>query len=69
HHVIAAAHQHGCATCWHGDHVMFMGLTGPFVDGETVEVTLTFEQAGDITVDIPVDLNRRPMVHDGHATN
>jgi len=52
-----------------GDHVMFMGLTGPFVDGETVEVTLTFEQAGDITVDIPVDLNRRPMVHDGHATN
>lgn len=56
-----------------GDHVMFMGLTGPFNDGETVEVTLTFEQAGDITVDIPVDLNRKPMAHGGHdhghATN
>lgn len=50
-----------------GDHVMFMGLTGPFNDGETVEVTLTFEQAGDITVDIPVDLNRKPMAHGGHG--
>ncbi len=41
-----------------GDHVMFMGLTGPMNDGETVSVTLTFEKAGDITLDIPVDLGR-----------
>lgn len=43
-----------------GDHVMFMGLNSPMVDGETVTVTLTFEKAGDITVDIPVDLKRKP---------
>lgn len=41
-----------------GDHVMFMGLTGPFVQGETVSVTLIFEKAGPISVDIPIDLNR-----------
>ncbi|MCV6825214.1 MULTISPECIES: copper chaperone PCu(A)C [Halocynthiibacter] len=41
-----------------GDHVMFMGLSEGFKEGETVSVTLTFENAGDITVDIPVDLER-----------
>ncbi len=53
-----------------GDHIMFMGLTQPFVDGETVTVTLEFETAGEMTVDIPVDLNRRPGDHGamGHAT-
>jgi len=43
-----------------GDHVMFMGLTRPMVQGENVTVTLTFEKAGDVTVDIPVDLERKP---------
>lgn len=43
-----------------GDHVMFMGLNHALVQGETVTVTLTFEHAGDITVDIPVDLERKP---------
>ena len=43
-----------------GDHVMFMGLTGQPAQGETVTLTLTFEQAGDITLDIPVDLTRQP---------
>ena len=40
------------------DHVMFMGLTGGFADGETVTVTLTFENAGDITIDVPVQRDR-----------
>lgn len=44
-----------------GDHVMFMGLTAPLQHGETVEVTLTFEKAGDVVVDVPVDLERKPM--------
>lgn len=44
-----------------GDHVMFMGLNEALVDGETISVTLTFEKAGDITVDVPVDLTRKPM--------
>jgi copper(I)-binding protein len=49
-----------------GDHVMFMGLKRPLNQGDTVEVTLTFERAGDITVEIPVDLERKPMGH-GHG--
>lgn len=44
-----------------GDHVMFMGLNGPMNDGDTVTVTLTFEKAGDVVVEIPVDLQRQPM--------
>lgn len=65
-----------------GDHVMFMGLNGVLPEGETISVTLTFEKAGDITLDIPVDNDRSPrkghtghgsMSHDkehsGHATN
>lgn len=44
-----------------GDHVMFMGLREPFEDGKIITVTLTFEKAGDMTVEIPVDLDRRPM--------
>jgi len=43
-----------------GDHVMFMGLNGPWAQGDTLSVTLTFEQAGDVTVEIPVDLERMP---------
>lgn len=41
-----------------GDHVMFMGLNGPMEQGETVTVTLVFEKAGEMTVEIPVDLER-----------
>jgi copper(I)-binding protein len=44
-----------------GHHVMFLGLKEPLQDGDTVHVTLTFEKAGDVAVDIPVDLNRKPM--------
>jgi copper(I)-binding protein len=41
-----------------GNHVMFMGLHAPFVQDETVHVTLVFEQAGEIEVEIPVDLTQ-----------
>ena len=44
-----------------GDHVMFMGLNRSLAHGDTVTVTLTFEKAGDITLDVPVDLERQPM--------
>ncbi len=46
-----------------GDHLMFMGLTEPFEHGATVPVTLVFENAGEIEVEIEVDLERKPM-HD-----
>ena len=35
-------------------HIMFMGLNGAFVEGETVTVTLTFEKAGTVDVELPV---------------
>lgn len=41
-----------------GDHVMFMGLARSLDHGDSVDVTLTFEQAGEIEVTIPVDLER-----------
>lgn len=48
-----------------GDHIMFMGLTGPFEQGATVSLTLIFEQAGEIALEVPVDLERMP---EGHGT-
>ncbi|MCQ0093648.1 copper chaperone PCu(A)C [Roseovarius sp. M141] len=59
-----------------GKHVMMMGLTSPLEQGATVSVTLTFEKAGDLVVEIPVDLERMPgdgakmdhdMEHGDHA--
>ncbi|WP_136440796.1 copper chaperone PCu(A)C [Pacificoceanicola onchidii] len=50
-----------------GDHVMFMGLTKPLVQGESVSVTLVFEKAGEKVIEIPVDLERKAkhgMAHD-----
>lgn len=43
-----------------GDHLMFMGLTEKLKDGDTISVTLTFERAGEVTIDIPVDNAREP---------
>lgn len=43
-----------------GDHVMLMGLTRPLNDGDMITLTLSFETAGEITVEVPVDLTRKP---------
>lgn len=42
-----------------GDHVMFMGLTAPWQNGDLLPLTLVFENAGDITLEVPVDLDRQ----------
>jgi periplasmic copper chaperone A len=39
-----------------GLHVMLMGLTAPLADGSSTEMTLVFEQAGEIPVSLPVRL-------------
>lgn len=52
-----------------GDHVMFMGLTGPFVQGATVPVTLVFENAGEVVVEVPVDLERKDTGGHGSHSN
>ncbi|MEX0349095.1 MAG: copper chaperone PCu(A)C [Paracoccaceae bacterium] len=51
-----------------GDHVMFMGLTRSLEHGDTVPVTLIFEKAGEVKVEIPVDLERKPD-HGGHGSH
>ena len=64
--VVPAGGSHALARG--GDHVMFLGLNRPFVQGETVTVTLVFEKAGEIVVDVPVDLERMPEQGIGHGT-
>lgn len=48
-----------------GDHLMFLGLTAPLVQGEMIPVTLVFEQAGDVPIEVMVDLERQPAAHGG----
>ena len=51
-----------------GDHLMFMGLQKPLVQGAMVPVTLEFENAGAVEVEVMVDQDRKPnhdkMKHD-----
>ena len=46
-----------------GMHVMLMGLNQSFNQGDIIKVTLILENAGEIEVEIPVDLERKPA-HD-----
>jgi copper(I)-binding protein len=41
-----------------GDHVMFMGLNSVWSTGDVIPVTLFFERAGQVTIDVIVDLER-----------
>ena len=52
-----------------GYHVMLMGLTGPLEQDMEIDVTLVFEQAGEVVVTIPVDNARKPGAgaHSGHS--
>jgi copper(I)-binding protein len=50
-----------------GHHVMLMGLTAPFEQGATIPLTLTFEDAGEMTLDVPVDLERAPGAGHGQG--
>jgi copper(I)-binding protein len=43
-----------------GDHIMLMGLTRALRDGDTFDLTLTFERGEVITVTVPVDNARKP---------
>ncbi len=42
-----------------GLHVMLMGLTRPFLQDETITITLVFEKAGEITIEVPIDNERQ----------
>jgi periplasmic copper chaperone A len=45
-----------------GEHVMFLGLNSVPVQGDMISLTLTFEKAGDVTVEVPVDNDRTPAM-------
>jgi len=40
-----------------GLHVMLMGLNSALVEGDTIQVTLMFENYGELTIDVPVENN------------
>lgn len=52
-----------------GDHVMFIGLTEPLVEGSEIPVTLIFEEAGEIEVMVKVEdiAHGGDGHHDGHG--
>jgi copper(I)-binding protein len=37
-----------------GDHIMLIGLTRQLIEGETIPLTLEFERAGAVSVDVPI---------------
>ncbi len=41
-----------------GDHVMFMGLTDSWKQGDLIPLTLVFERGGELALEIAVDLER-----------
>lgn len=49
-----------------GDHVMFMGVLDTWENGETVPLTLMFDGADDVTLDVTVDNDRLDHQHSGH---
>lgn len=48
-----------------GLHIMFMQLNDALVDGQSVPVTLTFENAGDVAVDLPIRKKMAAMMDHG----
>lgn len=50
-----------------GYHLMMIGLRNPLVEGECVEVTLQFEQAGDVSVMLKVSGMAADAAPEGHA--
>jgi copper(I)-binding protein len=50
-----------------GHHVMFLGVGEALTDGQVIPVTLVFETAGDIVVDVVVDLDRAAEGHMQHG--
>lgn len=60
-----------------GKHIMLLGLIEPLENGATFPLTLRFKEAGEITIDVIVDRDRKPTrrgdrgghEHSGHDNN
>ncbi len=50
-----------------GDHVMFLGLNRPMAQGDTISVTLVFEDGGEFEFEVPVDMERMGAHGHGHS--
>ena len=46
-----------------GEHIMFMGLKAPFKTGKIIPITLLFEKAGEVAIEIIVDQDRKEKKH------
>lgn len=46
-----------------GDHLMFMGLVAPWAHEGVIKVTLVFEHAGEMVIEVPIDLERKATAH------
>ena len=52
-----------------GDHVMLMGLKSELKNGDVIDLTLTFDQAGKVDVQAVIDNDRKPEDEEmGHDT-
>lgn len=49
-----------------GLHLMFMAVAEPFADGASVPVTLEFEKAGKVEIDLPVHTASASSAHATH---
>jgi len=49
-----------------GYHLMLIGVTVPLTEGETYDITMTFENAGDLTVPMTAMTGKSAMDHGGH---
>ena len=45
-----------------GKHIMFMGLSEPFVNGESISITLFFESAETLDLEIPIKMKERSTI-------
>lgn len=52
-----------------GQHIMFMGLKEPFETGKIIPVTLLFEKAGQVGIEIVVDQDRKEKKHSQSHTH
>lgn len=50
-----------------GMHVMFMGLKAPLQVGQSVPLTLRFERAGEVTVEVKVEVPKAPAAAAPHG--
>ena len=52
-----------------GEHIMFMGLKEPFENGKIIMVTLFFEKAGEVSIEVVVDQKRKEKKHSHSNTH